>query len=105
MGPQKQSQHKREAEVLWVQMDGKLWLCCLQNENKKGEHGFGSRMLVLHCTTSRGDKVDALGGCVQAAKQNSRISYGIQNHPKHSGGQGETTDETTKKTKSCCRPV
>lgn len=74
--------------------------------NKKGEHGFGSRMLVLHCTMSRGDKVEALGGCVQAAKQNSRISYGIQNHPKHSGGQGdETTDETTKKTKSCCRPV
>lgn len=33
LGPQKQSfsQHNREAEVLWVQICRKLWLCCLQN--------------------------------------------------------------------------
>lgn len=37
LGPQKQSlsQHNREAEVLWVQMHGKLWMCCLQNYTGK----------------------------------------------------------------------
>lgn len=91
--------------MLWVQMHGEVWLCCLQSCISKEKvnrilDGFGSRVLVLYCTMGRGDEVDAQGGCVQVAKQNSRISYGIQNHPKHSRGEGEPQKKQQRKQKA-----